>query len=652
MRRHTVSRSTASIAWIVAALCAVLVSAVAAAPADAQVTPVNIFTTIGITDEGNRVNSGIRGPYSLPGEEMPASRQVVVPPDDDEDDVPLRMPNTSGTVANLAEFRGQTLPLREEDQGQYSAIHFFGTTADGGPAGGDFTLRYSDGTTATVNVLFPDWCQMGAAGYHGAIGPLSHRHTPTGQDGAPCGIFHETRPADPTKTLTGVTLPPNTSGGGSNTRSYLMALTFQDADGFVTPDLGASPFPDDLTPPVSSHELDPPVGDGDNGWYTEAVEVSLDAADEAGGSDVERTEYSVDGGAFQPYTAPFTVSGDGRHTVTYRSVDRAGNTESPKAIPVNIDGTPPTTVASLDPERPAPSGWYVRPVHMSLAGRDGNGSGAASFEYRVGGGDWRAYTAPVEFGAPGAYTVAFRSTDFAGNQGSESTVEFRVDATAPVTAAAINGAAPAQNYTTAVTVSLAGDGTGSGVAATEYRVDQGAWQPYGAPFSVSGNGVHVVAYRSRDAAGNVENARELVFRIGPAAVSPPPGGADGGAAPAPAPEAWATIVLPSAERATVRRFRRGALRVRVRCLAVERGVLRLRVSRALALQLDLKSRTLARKRFSCQDDGTATVRLKPGREVRRALRDRRAISAVLTLRMTGESGTVNDSRRLRLGSGR
>ena len=66
MRRHTVSRSTASIAWIVAALCAVLVSAVAAAPADAQVTPVNIFTTIGITDEGNRVNSGIRGPYSLP----------------------------------------------------------------------------------------------------------------------------------------------------------------------------------------------------------------------------------------------------------------------------------------------------------------------------------------------------------------------------------------------------------------------------------------------------------------------------------------------------------------------------------------------------------------------------------------------------------
>src|SRR5918997_1038456 len=269
MRRHTVSRSTASTAWIVAALCAGLVSAIVAAPAGAQVTPVNIFTTIGITEEGNKQNSQIRGPYSLPAEEMPPSRALVIPPDDDADDVPLRMPNTSGTVANLAEFRGQTLPLRAEDQGQYPTVHFFGTTADGGPAGGNFTLRYSDGTTQTVNVQFPDWCQLNAAGFHGAIGPLSHRHTPTGQDGARCGIFHVSRPADATKTLTAVTLPPNTSGGGTNTRSYLMALTFQTAaGGFVTPDLGASPFPDDLTPPVSTHALNPPVADGDNGWYT------------------------------------------------------------------------------------------------------------------------------------------------------------------------------------------------------------------------------------------------------------------------------------------------------------------------------------------------------------------------------------------------
>jgi hypothetical protein len=285
---------------------------------------------------------------------------------------------------------------------------------------------------------------------------------------------------------------------------------------------------------------------------------------------------------------------------------------------------------------------------LALAGRDGNGSGAASIEYRVGSGDWLPYAAPVEFAAPGLYTVAFRATDAAGNEGAEDTVEFRVDGAAPVSAAAINGAAPAQNYTAAVTVSLAADGTGSAVTATEYRVDQGAWQRYGGPFTVSGNGVHVVAYRSTDEAGNVENARELVFRIGPAAASPPPGGDT----PAPSPQAWAAIVTPAGDRATVRRFRRGALSVGVRCLAVERGVLRLRASRALARELGLKSRTLARAAFSCQDDGTVAVRLEPSRRVRKALRGRRSITAVLTLRMTGASGTANDSQRLRLGGGR
>ncbi|MGH2947889.1 MAG: OmpL47-type beta-barrel domain-containing protein, partial [Solirubrobacteraceae bacterium] len=519
-----------------------------ATPAGAQ-GPVNIFTTIGITEEGNKQNSAIRGPYSLPAEEMPPSRQIVIPPDDDEDDVPLRMPNTSGTVANLAEFRGQTLTLREEDRGVFPRVHFFGTTADGS-GGGDFTLSYSDGTSETVNVFFPDWCQMGTTDeHHPAIGPLSHRHTPTGQDGAPCGVFH--MPADglPEKTLVSVTLPPSTDGSGGNTRSYLMALTLETADGdFVTPDLGASPFPDDLEAPVSAHTLDPAAPDGEAGWYTSGVEVALTAEDEAGGSQVERTEYSVDGAGFVEYDGAFTVSGDGRHTVAYRSIDRAGNTETPKVAEVNIDGTAPTTEGSLSPARPAPSGWYDRAVELTLRGRDGAGSGAALIEYSVGGGGFVTYDGPVTFDRPGTYSVAFRSTDAAGNEGTAGEpLTFKVDGEAPSTSALIDGAAPAQNYSGPVTVSLAaadGEG-GSGVAATEYSLDGGDWQAYGGPFTVSGSGVHVLDYRSADAAGNLENAREAVFRIG--VLTQPGGGGGGGgggvdAAPAPAPAPWAAIV--------------------------------------------------------------------------------------------------------------
>ena len=120
--------------------CALL--AVTAAPPAAQDPGPNLFTTIGITTEETRDNSGINGPYSLPGEEMPPSRTVGPPEADTTDDVPLRMPDTSGNLPNLAAFEGQTLPLAAGDQKAYTRIHFFGTTADGS-GGGDFLLTYT-----------------------------------------------------------------------------------------------------------------------------------------------------------------------------------------------------------------------------------------------------------------------------------------------------------------------------------------------------------------------------------------------------------------------------------------------------------------------------------------------------------------------------
>ena len=46
--------------------------------------------------------------------------------------------------------------------------------------------------------------------------------------------------------------------------------------------------------------------------------------------------YKIDSGAQQTYTAPFTVTGVGSHTVTYWSVDKAGNTETAHTLQVTI----------------------------------------------------------------------------------------------------------------------------------------------------------------------------------------------------------------------------------------------------------------------------------------------------------------------------
>jgi PKD repeat protein/glucose/arabinose dehydrogenase/type 1 glutamine amidotransferase len=135
----------------------------------------------------------------------------------------------------------------------------------------------------------------------------------------------------------------------------------------------------DNTPPTTTATTDPADPNGENGWFTTPVEVTLEATDNEGGSGVETTEYRVDGGEFQAYDGPFTVEGDGRHEVEYRSTDAEGNTEATKSLELPIDGTPPTTTANLDGNE------------LTLEADDGDGSGVARTEFRIDGGEWQEY---------------------------------------------------------------------------------------------------------------------------------------------------------------------------------------------------------------------------------------------------------------------
>lgn len=64
-----------------------------------------------------------------------------------------------------------------------------------------------------------------------------------------------------------------------------------------------------------------------DGNYSDPAEVSL-AATAASGYSIANTYYTIDGGTRQDYTAPFTVSGNGDHTITFWSVDNAGVPEA------------------------------------------------------------------------------------------------------------------------------------------------------------------------------------------------------------------------------------------------------------------------------------------------------------------------------------
>jgi PKD repeat protein/type 1 glutamine amidotransferase len=193
----------------------------------------------------------------------------------------------------------------------------------------------------------------------------------------------------------------------------------------------------DLAAPTTTATTD--VGLPGTGWFTGPVTVTLAAQD--AGSGVDRTEYALDGGAWTAYGGPVTVSGDGAHTLQYRSADKAGNVEDAKTLPVKIDATAPLTTAAFAPGND--DGWHMGAVPVTLSAADAT-SGLAATEYKLDDGAWTPYTEPVNVSGDGEHTVLYRSTDQAGNVETDKAATVKIDASGPTVL--VSGVADGQLY--------------------------------------------------------------------------------------------------------------------------------------------------------------------------------------------------------------
>ena len=114
----------------------------------------------------------------------------------------------------------------------------------------------------------------------------------------------------------------------------------------------------DETAPVTAASLG---GTLNGSVYVSAVAVTLNRSDALSG--VSSTTYQVDGGGVQTYASPFSVSSLGTHTITYHSVDYAGNVESSKTTTFTIHSLTTTTVASsLNPSSTGASVTFTATV--------------------------------------------------------------------------------------------------------------------------------------------------------------------------------------------------------------------------------------------------------------------------------------------------
>jgi PKD repeat protein len=96
----------------------------------------------------------------------------------------------------------------------------------------------------------------------------------------------------------------------------------------------------DDTSPTTSHVI---TGiKGENDWFTSHIGIKLTASDSFSG--IDYIMYSIDGAGYQKYIRSLILNGksyQGSHTISYYSIDKAGNVEEEKTCSFKIDFSNP-----------------------------------------------------------------------------------------------------------------------------------------------------------------------------------------------------------------------------------------------------------------------------------------------------------------------
>lgn len=164
---------------------------------------------------------------------------------------------------------------------------------------------------------------------------------------------------------------------------------------------------------------------GSSGWYLGPVTVLFSATDK--GSGIERTEYSVDhSGWVEVQDSRATVSGSGVHSLSYRSIDLAGNAEAAKSVSISIDGVPPSAIFGVSNGAQFNGGKAT--ISWTVVG---GASGLASLRVSLDGGAFQSLAlteTSITLGnlTNGSHFVVVRSQDLAGNA-AESRLDFSMD---------------------------------------------------------------------------------------------------------------------------------------------------------------------------------------------------------------------------------
>ena len=150
-----------------------------------------------------------------------------------------------------------------------------------------------------------------------------------------------------------------------------------------------------------------------NGYYRNpSITLIADDNVAGGGSGIASTEYKLDGAAaWTTYSGAFQVTGDGSHTLEFRSTDLAGNVEATQSITFNVDATGPVITITT----PAVGADYLIDAAVNAAYTCIDAlSGTATCNGTVANGS------ALDTATVGTHTFSVSATDLAGNPASLS----------------------------------------------------------------------------------------------------------------------------------------------------------------------------------------------------------------------------------------
>lgn len=207
-----------------------------------------------------------------------------------------------------------------------------------------------------------------------------------------------------------------------------------------------------------------------------------------------------------------TLESDGHYELVVVAKDSSGN-ETHRRVTFTVDRTSPA-ISFL---YPVESLFYSTDILPNVTIDDANLNELETV-FLLNGDSYQMDTPITD---EGAYTLAVMAKDMAGNV-AEKSIQFGIDKTAPVSVLTIgepifeNELGPWVSSQSLLSLTALDSGENpAGVAAIEYKIDDGSWREYSELFMLDAceDGDHVLSYRAIDQAGNTESGVEKLLLV-------------------------------------------------------------------------------------------------------------------------------------------